>query len=122
MKKALVILAFAVAAMLGVLLAGCGGSSSGGGSDLSDSEFVGTWQAVSMSIGDEEEPYTEECILTLNDDGTGTISDGSEVTEFNWELTDEGFKTSGDMKMKFTGDGTAIHGKILGANLNFEKQ
>lgn len=122
MKKTLVILAVAMTALFCVMLAGCGGSS-GGGEDLSDSQFTGTWNAVSMSIGDESEPFDETCIMTLNGDGTGTLDDGEESSEFTWELTDEGFKTSGDMKMKFVdnGDGT-ISGKILGTNLNFEKQ
>ena len=118
MKKRLVIITLAMASMLCLLLAGCGG----GGEDLSDSQYVGTWNAVSMSLGDEEEPFTDTCILTLNDDGTGTLQDEEETTEFNWELTDDGFKTTGDVKMKFKGDGEKISGKILGANLNFEKQ
>ena len=45
-----------------------------------------------------------------------------ETTQFNWELTDKGFKTTGDMKMIFTDNGDTISGKILGANLIFEKQ
>ena len=53
MKKTIIILAFAMAAMFCVLLTGCG--SSGSGEDLSDSEYVGTWKAVSMSMGDEKE-------------------------------------------------------------------
>lgn len=120
MKKTIVILAVAMMAMFCVTLSGCGGS---GGGDTADSQFVGTWNATSMSIGDESEAYDETCILTLNGDGTGTLEDTEEVTEFNWELTDEGFKTTGDMKMKFVdnGDGT-ISGKILGTRLNFEKQ
>ena len=120
MKKTIVILAVAMTALFCVMLAGCGGSGSG---DVSDSPYIGTWNAVSMSLGDESEPYDETCVLTLNDDGTGTLDDGAEATAFTWEPTDEGFKTAGDMKMKFVdnGDGT-ISGKILGAKLNFEKQ
>ena len=122
MKKTIIVLAVVMTALLCVILAGCGSS---GGGDLSDSKYVGTWKAVSMSLGDEEEPYDGECILTLNGDGTGVLEDGSgeeEATQFNWELTDEGFKTTGDMKMKFVDNGDTISGKILGANLNFEKQ
>lgn len=121
MKKTIIILAVAMTALFCITLAGCGGSNGG---DTSDSPYLGTWNAVSMSIGDESEPFDDTCILTLNDDGTGTLEDGEgEVTEFTWEPTEEGLKTAGDMKMKFVdnGDGT-ISGKILGANLNFEKQ
>ena len=44
MKKTIIVLAFAMAAMFCVLLAGCGSSDGG---DLSDSKYVGTWKAVS---------------------------------------------------------------------------
>lgn len=122
MKKKLAILVTAMAAMLCLFLAGCGGSN--GDADLSDSQFVGTWQAVSASLGDTTEPFDATCILTLNGDGSGTLDDGEETVEFTWQLTDEGFKTMGDdAKMKFVdnGDGT-ISAKILGTRLNFEKQ
>ena len=123
MKKKIAVLTLAMAAMLCLLLAGCGGSSSGGdGSDLSDSPYIGTWTAVSVSIGDEEEPFTDKCDMTINSDGTGSLTDAEEVSEFTWEPTDEGFKTKGDVKMTFKGDGEKISGKILGAKLNFEKQ
>lgn len=125
MKKTLIVLTVAMAAMLCILLAGCGG----GGDDLSDSKYVGTWKAVSMSLGDEEEAFAEgeEYILTINGDGTGTFEglddEGNpSTTEFTWEPSSEGFKTKGDMKMKFKDDGEQIHAKILGVNLNFEKQ
>lgn len=121
MKKTMIILAVAMTAMLGILLTGCG-SSGGDSTDLSDSKYVGTWKAVSMSMGDEEEAYTDECIMTLEGDGSGTLTDGEETSDFNWEPTDKGFKTTGDMKMKFVDNGDTISGKILGANLNFEKQ
>lgn len=124
MKKILVVMAFAMAAMFCVMLAGCGSS----GSDLSDSKYVGTWKAVSMSLGDEEESLADsEYILTINGDGTGTLSGKDEngqeeVSEFTWEPTDEGFKTKGDAKLKFKDDGEMIHAKVIGVNLNFEKQ
>ena len=126
MKKTIIILAFAMAAMFCVLLTGCG--SSGGGEDLSDSEYIGTWKAVSMSMGDEKESVEGmEATLTLNGDGTGTLvsadeENGEETSEFTWEPTDEGFKTKGDVKMKFTYDGKQLHGKVTIATLDFEKQ
>jgi hypothetical protein len=126
MKKTIIILAFAMAAMFCIALAGCG--SGGDGTDLSESKYVGSWKAVSMSIGDTEEPFEDgEYILTLNGDGTGTFEsvdpDGVEESgSFTWEPTDEGFKTKGDTKLKFTDDGEMIHAKVIGVNLNFEKQ
>ena len=123
MKKALGLLLCIALIICSAALVGCGGGSSdGSGKDLSDSKYVGTWKAVSMSIGDDEEPYEDTCIMTLKDDGTGTLESDDETSEFTWELTDGGFKTKGDMKMKFTDNGDLISGKILGANLNFEKQ
>lgn len=119
MKKTVVVLVAAMAAMFCVALAGCGG----GGGDLSDSKYVGAWQAVSISLGDEEGAYDETCIMILNGDGTGTIESADEVTEFTWELTDEGFKTKGDMKMKFVDNGDdTISGKVFGTRLNFERK
>ena len=35
---------------------------------------------------------------------------------------ESGFKTKGDAKMKFKDDGDRIHAKVIGVNLNFEKQ
>ena len=127
MKKTIIILAFAMAAMFCALLAGCG-SSGGDGADLSDSKYVGTWKAVNMSLEDESEDFGEgQWTITLNDDGTGTCvavdEEGvEETTTFTWEPTDEGFKTKGDMKLKFTDDGEQIHAKMFGVSLNFEKQ
>ena len=122
MKKKIAVLTLAMAAMLCVLLAGCGGSSGGDGSDYSDSPYIGNWTAVSVSVGDAEEPFTDKCDMTINSDGTGSLTDAEEVSEFTWQPTDDGFKTKGDVKMTFKGDGEKISGKVLGAKLNFEKQ
>ena len=111
MKKTIIILAFAMAVMFCVLLAGCG-NSGGGGADLSDSKYVGTWKAVNMSLEDESEDFG----VAVDEEGV------EETTTFTWEPTDEGFKTKGDMKLKFTDDGEQIHAKMFGVSLNFEKQ
>ena len=102
-------------------LTACGGGSS---KDLSDSKYVGTWKATAMEIGDTSEAPEFDMILTLNDDGTGTLFGGEEgeTNTFNWELTSDGFKTSGDVKLKFKDDGDRIKSKIIGVNLIFEKQ
>ena len=121
MKKKIVVLILAMVTMFCLLLTGCGGNG-GDGIDYSDSPYIGTWTAVSVSMGDEEEPFTDKCDLIVNSDGTGSMTDEEETTEFTWKPTDEGFKTKGDVKMTFKGDGEKISGKILGANLNFEKQ
>ena len=111
----------AVAAIMALTVfafTGCGG----GDADNSDSPYVGTWKATDMSLADESEAVEEDWILTINEDGTGTISNGDETSEFTWEPTDEGFKTKGDMKLKFKADGDTISAKIIGVKLTFEKQ
>ncbi len=101
------------------LLTACGG---GNGEDLSDSKYVGTWKASTMALEDESEALSAEWILTLNPDGTGQFVSEEETTDVTWELTDEGFKTKGDTKLKFTDDGDNIKTKILGVDLIFERQ
>ena len=118
MKKVLLFALVAVMALSTFALVGCGG----GDSDVSGSKYVGTWKALGMSLGDESEAIDDEWILTLNDDGTGTITGEGETSEFTWELTDEGFKTDGDMKLKFKDDGDNIVAKVIGVKLTFEKQ
>ena len=111
MKKKIAIL-ISLAMVLIFALAACGG---GGGEDLSDSKYVGSWVAKSLSIGDESGDIGDEGVftLTLNGDGTGTFvsveADGTEeVSNITWSLTSDGFKTSGDMKMTFKDDGDNI--------------
>lgn len=122
MKKTLVlVLSFMM--ILTFALAACSG---GGGEDLSDSQYVGTWIADTMSIGDTSEGFDGGTFtLTLNGDGTGTFisaEDGgeTETSDITWQLTSEGFKTKGDTSLKFTdnGDGT-ISTKIIGVDLTF---
>ena len=122
MKKRLAIL-LSFAMVLTFALAACGG----GGGDVSDSKYVGTWVSDTMSLAGESGDFDNAITLVLNDDGTGTCvavdEEGvEETTEFTWEPTDEGFKTKGDMKLKFTDDGEQIHAKMFGVSLNFEKQ
>ena len=122
MKKKIAIL-ISLAMVLIFALAACGG---GGGEDLSDSKYVGSWVAKSLSIGDESGDIGDEGVftLTLNGDGTGTFvsveADGTEeVSNITWSLTSDGFKTSGDMKMTFKDDGDNIKANIFGVDLHF---
>ena len=121
-KKLAVLLSFVM--VLTFALAACGGGSE----DLSDSKYVGTWKAESMSIGDTTEGIDGgEFTLTLNGDGTGVFvstEDGgeTETSDVTWQLTSDGFKTKGDVKMTFKDDGDKIVTKILGADLIFVKE
>ena len=121
MKKKLAIL-LSMAMVLTFALAACGG----GGGDVADSKYVGTWKATSASLADASEDVDSEIVLTLNSDGTGTISgvddEGVEdVSNITWSLIDGGFKTKGDAKMKFQDDGDGIKSKILGVDLHFTR-
>ena len=113
----LVVLLLMVSVML--LLAGCGGNSK---ADLSKSKYVGTWKAEKMTLKDESEPLSEEWTLTLNGDGTGKYVSKEETNNITWELTDNGFRTKGDTKLKFKDDGDNIKTKIIGVDLIFKKQ
>lgn len=98
------------------------GSSSGGDADYSDSKYVGSWVGTDISLADESEDFGGDYTLTLNADGTGTFDGEGETSSFTWEPTDEGFKTDGDLKTKFTDDGDGIKTSILGVALHFVRE
>lgn len=121
MKKKLAIL-LSLAMVLTFALAACGGG--GGGGDVSDSKYVGTWVADSMSFAGESENFDDGFTLVLNDDGTGTLTgvdeDGTEeVSKITWSTTSDGLKLEGDAKMKLKEDGDYLVTKILGVEMRF---
>ena len=124
MKKIIAVMAGLVMVMA-FTLAACGGS---GGEDLSDSKYVGTWVAKSVSVADESGDLDGGVwSLTLNGDGTGamtaTAEDGTEeVSNITWQLTDGGFKTKGDTKLNFTDDGDGIKASVIGIELHFVRE
>ena len=119
MKRMLSIGIVVVMILSTLALTACGG---GKGGNVAESRYVGTWKALSMSLGETSENLDNDWTLTLNADGTGTLASAEEATDFTWELTDKGFKTQGGMKMTFTDDGDNIKSKIIGVDLTFEKQ
>ena len=123
MKKRILSLLTAILVMSALVLTACGG---GGNKevDLSDSKYVGTWKAAGISLGGETENLDDEWIMTLKEDGTGTLTGTGEEenSEFTWQPTDGGFKTKGDLKVAFKDDGDKIKTNILGVDLTFEKQ
>ena len=115
------IISLAVVALLIVsvlALAACGSDNT----DLSDSKYVGTWEATDVTLDEEAEALGDEWILTLNGDGTGQFKSDEETSDTTWSLTDEGFKTKGDVKLTFVDDGDNIKAKIMGVGLVFEKK
>ena len=122
MKKSVAIILFLVMLFSCTLLAACGTNGGTGEKDLSESRYVGTWKAVSMSLKDETGSFEDETLLILNADGTATFSSGDDVSKCTWEETGDGFKLKGDAKMKFTDDGDGIKSVVLGVTLHFERQ
>ena len=121
MKKKLAIL-LSLAMIVCFMLGACGGDDA----DLSDSKYVGSWKAESLSLAGESEDLDGGIyVLTLDGDGTGSFDstdpDGEteESSSITWSLTDDGFKTKGDVKLTFTDDGDGIKAKIFGVEMHF---
>ena len=122
MKKFISITVIAIMVLSALALSACGGGGSSSSEDLAGSKYVGTWKNVSISVGETSGELDSEFTLVLNEDGTGQLISDGEGGDFTWELTSDGFKTSGDMKLTFKDDGDNITTKLLGADLVFEKQ
>ena len=122
MKKIISIAIAALMILSTIALTACGGG--GGSKDYSDSKYVGTWKASTVALADESGELEGEYFMTLNADGTGELTgaEGEDPTTFTWEPTSGGFKTKGDMKLKFTDDGDNVKVTLLGVDLIFEKQ
>lgn len=122
MKRLTMIAVVSVMILSAFVFASCGDQGSSEGTDLSDSKYVGTWKAVSMSALGESEAPEDDWILTVNADGTGDLASEEESGAFTWEPIEGGFQTTGDTKLKFKDQGDAIVAKIIGVELTFEKQ
>lgn len=123
-KRSIAILCSLVIALSCVLLAGCGG---GGNADVSESKYVGTWKAVSLSAFGEEdnadEVFDAELILVLNADGTAEFTSDGETATATWSETSDGFKIKGDdVNLKFKEVEGGVEASILGVGILFEQQ
>ena len=83
---------------------------------------VGTWKATTLALKDESEELGASYVLTLNGDGTGQFVDAEDISYITWELTEDGFRTKGDTKLRFTDDGDNIKTNIIGVDMIFERQ
>ena len=119
MKKR-IISVFCLVLIACTILAACGKKSS---QDLSNSKYLGTWKAVSISFKGLSDAYEDECYLTLNPDGTAVFyMEGEDESRCTWQETGSGVKLSGDSKMTFTDAGDALILKLAGSELRFELQ
>ena len=114
MKKAL-----AALLVLGMILSLC---ACGAKKDLSGSRYLGTWKAVSLSLAGGSAPYEGVFTVTLEPDGTATLSSEDEVTVCRWSETDSGFKVTGDAKMTFHAEGEGLRATAMGVSIWFERQ
>lgn len=122
MKKYSAILFAMILALSCIALTACGGGGDSSTEDLSDSPYVGTWVIDTLSMGDESDAADFDAILVINGDGTGTMGDNEETSEFTWEPVDGGFKCKGDVKADFEEEGDGLKTSMLGVELHFIRQ
>ena len=83
---------------------------------------LGLSTATTLALKDESEELGASYVLTLNGDGTGQFVDEEDISYITWELTEDGFRTKGDTKLRFTDDGDNIKTNIIGVDMIFERQ
>ena len=123
MKKTLSVLIIMMMLFSSIALTACGGDKK---TDLSNSKYLGKWEASALSLGDLSENVDEsselnETTMTLLADGTGHMDGDGEVSNFTWSEIDGGFKTKGDLKATFKDEEGGIKAKIIGVDLHFVK-
>ncbi|MBR2683534.1 MAG: hypothetical protein IKE22_09755, partial [Atopobiaceae bacterium] len=96
--------------------------SSNAPQDLINSKYLGTWKAVSLTMGDKSGAIDQEMLLVLNADGTAAFTSESETDECKWQETSDGIKLTDGVSMEFKADGDALITSVFGTDLRFEKQ
>lgn len=93
MKKIKMIMSCILTVFLCVILVGCGAKET---EDVSNSQYVGTWKAVSVTaMGSEstaQEVFGGDFTLELKADGTYVTNAGTDTTNGTWTETKEGPK------------------------------
>ena len=105
-----------------VMLFSCVSLSACTKKDVSNSKYVGTWKAESMSVMNESEAFDDDILLVLNPDGTAQFVSEEETTNCKWQETSNGFKLTDGSKLTFTEDGDGVKAKIIGVELHFTKE
>lgn len=121
MKKAFAVFcAMAVIASC-LLMCGCGGT------DMSDSKYLGKWQATTaeysgMKLG-VEDALGGEFSFTLNDDGTVDLVVTGDKESGKWSETENGIQfEEGDETMAFNDEDGKLVLDYSGMKLIFEKE
>ena len=113
MKRRTRLLAVALACVLGLVLAACGGSAEPAAENSAAGTYTGLWYKFAAdpdSARVTDDPFT----LTLNADGTGTHErDGMEFS-VKWTLDGEDFY----MEESFLGDPNTYYGTLSGDELH----
>ena len=95
--KRISVLVCLLSVMICLLLAGCGAKEN---SDVSNSQYVGTWKGEKLTAAGQEvtaqEVFGGDFFLELKNDGTYVMTAGQDVTEGKWTDTDKGPKVYAD--------------------------
>ena len=98
MKKVLSVLVIMILTFS--VLAGCGSKV-----DMSDSEYLGTWEASTCAYSDYVMDASEvlgQYVVSLRADGTYEAAFGDDTGEGTWEEVEGGFMLDGDSELVFT--------------------
>ena len=118
MKKLLSVLVIMILTVS--VLSGCGSKA-----DMSDSEYLGTWEAVTCSYSDYVMDASEilgQYIITLRPDGSYEATFGEDVGEGTWEDTQNGFMLDGDEELSFVDGADGITLDYEGITIHFESR
>lgn len=111
---------FAAVLLSAFLLAGCGGK------DLSNSKYVGKWNADKASVSGMEvsvSSFMDEFSFDLKSDGSCTVKMDDESYTGTWDETDDGveIRDSSDT-LDMTDKSGSLQIEYEGATITFEKE
>ena len=126
MKKLFALVCTFALALACITLTGCGDK---GGSDLTNSKYVGTWEATKATVADEETTVEEVLdgpfILELKGDGSCDATMGEDKIEATWSETGDGIKTKGTsdkLDLKFKDNDGTLETSVVGMHFYLEKK
>ena len=90
--------------------------------DLSNSKYVGTWRAVSVSFLNQSGEITADNAIEIKPDGTATQKDGDGFRAYTWKETDYGVFLDGKSDLKLKDDGDGLKLTFLGVAIHYKKQ